>query len=186
MSFSIVVLIFCLPFATKWSLCCTTNMKNSKLLAEILKNYGQKLLERETPSSITNLINIKLAKVQIHHTEICHVYHTRFLLWTQKKEQQVLCSTSAATSKTVPAAFWWALKTVPFSSGKKSLSPYLQNKRKSRAEKEAVFFMPSFFRLLSCLLPEAVFQRFVSKIYFQILKANKHEGWHSETRTQKN
>lgn len=188
MSFSIVVLIFCLQSAIKWTLCYILNMKNFRPLAEILKNYEQRLLEWETPSSTTNPINFKLAEMQIHHTEICHIYHTRtswFLFWTQKKEQQVLRSTSAATWKTTSAALWWALKTAPFSSGRKSLSLFLQNKKKSTVEKEAVSSTPSFFRL-SCLFPEAIFQRFVSKICFQILKANKLEGWHSEIRTLKN
>lgn len=114
-------------YVTHWT------WKISHLLAKILENYEQRLREWETSSSTTNPVNIKLAKVQIYHIEIRHVYHTRtswFLFRTQKKEQQVLCSTSTAISKTTSAAFWWALKTVPFSAGRKSLSLYLQNKRK--------------------------------------------------------
>lgn len=98
----------------------TLHIEHEKFQA-ILKNYEQRLLEWETPSSTANPINIKLAEVQIHHTEICHVHHTRtswFLFWTQKKEEQVLSSTSAATLKTTSAAFWWALKIVPLSSGR--------------------------------------------------------------------
>lgn len=123
----------------KRSLRYTLNMKNFKPLAEILKNYEQRLLEWETPSSTANPINIKLAEMQIHHTEICHVHHTRtsrFLFWTQKKEEQVLNSTCAATWKTTSAAFWWDLKIVPLSSGRKSLPCIFRTKGKAQLKRK--------------------------------------------------
>lgn len=146
-------------YVTHWT------WKISHLLAKILENYEQRLREWETSSSTTNPVNIKLAKVQIYHIEIRHVYHTRtswFLFWTQKKEQQVLCSTSTAISKTTSAACWWALKQFHLVQGGSHFPCICRTKGK--AEKEAVSFMPSFFRL-SCPAISASSQR----LYFKDL-----------------